>query len=142
MRPTDLARTPGHVLRRCQQRAQAIFDEVLGDHGLTQRQTALLLELARKPGASVQDLADATGSDRNTLGEVAARLVKRGLIRRRRAKDDARAYDLRITPAGLKLLESMAEGIAEVQRLILEPLPQKDRAAFLRYARIIAGLHR
>lgn len=142
MRQTDLSKTPGHLLRRCQQRAQAIFEEVLGEHGLTQRQTALLLELARRPGANVQDLADATGSDRNTLGEVAARLVQRRLIHRRRAKDDARAYDLRITPAGLKLLESMSDGIDEVQRRILEPLPKKDRAAFLRYARIVAGLRR
>jgi DNA-binding MarR family transcriptional regulator len=136
----SLSSTPGYLLRRCQQRAYEIFDEVLGAHGLTQRQTALLLQLSRQPGASVQDLADATGTDRNTLGEVTARLVRRGLIRRRRSRDDARAYDLRITEAGEQLLQRMAEGLAEVQRRILEPLPKKDRADFIRLARLIAGI--
>lgn len=138
----DLSRTPGHLLRRCHQRSREIFDEVLGVHGLTQRQTALLIELARRPGASIQDLADSTGIDRNTLGEVTSRLVKRGLIRRRRAPRDARAHELRITPAGTRLLAAMRDGLAEVQRRILAPLPKKDRAAFLRCARMIAGLPR
>ena len=140
MRHLDLSETPGHLLRRCQQRAYEIFHEVLGDYGLTQRQTALLIQLARQPGTSVQELADSTGTDRNTLGDVTARLVRRGLILRRRAKGDARAYDLRITPAGERLLADMADGMAEVQRRILEPVPKKDRAAFIRYARQIAGL--
>ena len=139
LRQIDLSATPGHLLRRCQQRAYEIFNEVLGAHGLTQRQTALLLQLARQPGASVQELTDSTGTDRNTLGDVAARLVRRGLIRRRRATDDARAYDLRITAAGEKLLEDMEAGLIEVQRRILEPVPKKERAVFIRHAQLIAG---
>lgn len=139
MHDIDLSATPGHLLRRCQQRACEIFNEELGAYGLTQRQTALLLQLSRQPGASVQELTDTTGTDRNTLGDVAARLVRRGLIRRRRARTDARAYDLRITAAGERLLEEMAAGLAEVQRRILEPVPRKERAAFIRHAQLIAG---
>jgi len=76
----DLRDTPGHLLRRCQQRSQEIFREVLGEFGLTQQQTALLLTLARSSTASIQDLSDSSGTDRNTLSEVTTRLIRRGLI--------------------------------------------------------------
>lgn len=137
----SLSDTPGHLIRRCQQRALQIFEEVLGDFGLTQPQAALLLELARHPGASVQTLADSTGTDRNTLADIIARLTRNGLIKRERAVSDARAYELKLSPAGTRLLKRMEPGLAEVQRRILAPLPAKERAAFVRYARLIADVH-
>ncbi|MCZ7562932.1 MAG: MarR family winged helix-turn-helix transcriptional regulator [Burkholderiales bacterium] len=134
----DLLETPGHLLRRCQQRAHEIFREMLGGFGLTQQQTALLIALARRSDASIQDLADVTGTDRNTLGDVVARLIDRGLLERRRAPADARAYELRVSASGAQLLRRMAPGLAEVQRRILAPLRPAERAAFVRMARSIA----
>ena len=134
----DLYETPGHLLRRCQQRSQDIFREVLGRFGLTQQQTALLLALARCPTASIQDLSDATGTDRNTLSDISSRLIRRGLIVRRRSPRDARAYELRISADGVRLLSRMAPGMADVQQRILEPLDDRERDAFIRMARSVA----
>jgi MarR family transcriptional regulator, lower aerobic nicotinate degradation pathway regulator len=134
----DLLETPGHLLRRCQQRSQEIFKEVLGEFGLTQQQTALLLTLARSPTASIQDLSDASGTDRNTLSDITSRLIRRGLIVRRRSPRDARAYELRITANGVRLLGRMAPGMARVQQQILEPLKEREREAFIRMARSVA----
>ena len=136
----DLFQTPGHLLRRCQQRSQEIFREILGEFGLTQQQTALLLTLAHCSPASIQNLSDATGTDRNTLSEVTSRLIGRGLIVRRRSPSDARAYELRITAKGVRLLSQMAPGIDMVQQRILEPLNQRERQTFVRIARSLAGI--
>ena len=136
----ELWETPGHLIRRCQQRSQAIFKEVLGPFGLTQRQTALLLGLAKRPDISSQQLADLTGTDRNTLSDVAKRLQKRGLLERRRSRHDVRAYDLRLSASGARLLDHMAPGIAEVQERLLEPLQEDEREAFVRMARTVARL--
>ncbi len=136
----ELFETPGHLLRRCQQRSQDIFRQALGQFGLTQQQTALLLALSRHSTASIQDLSDSTGSDRNTLSDITARLIDRGLIVRRRSPHDARAYQLRISASGVRLLKRMAPGMAAVQERILEPLDASDREAFIRMARTIAGI--
>lgn len=134
----ELYETPGHLLRRCQQRSQDIFREVLGRFGLTQQQTALLLALARCSTASIQDLSDSTGTDRNTLSDITSRLIRRGLIVRRRSPRDARAYELRISARGVRLLGEMAPGMARVQQQILEPLNVSERDAFIRMARSVA----
>lgn len=138
--PLDLSHAPGQLLRRCHQRSQEIFNDVLGAYGLTRQQTALMASLSRHPGASVQELADSSGVDRNTLTGVAARLIERKLVTRKKSTRDARAYDLRLTASGRALLAEVAPGVAEVQRRILEPLPEADRAIFIAYARILAGL--
>ncbi len=138
----ELFETPGHLLRRCQQRSQEIFREILGDYGLTQQQTALLLSLARCKSASIQDLADATGSDRNTLSDIISRLIERGLMMRRRSPRDARAYELRISASGVRLLDRMAPGLATVQERILEPLADGERDAFISMARSVACIDR
>lgn len=132
--------TPGHLLRRCQQRSQDLFRKELGAFGLTQQQTAVLITLANCSGVSIQDLADLSGSDRNTLSAVTGRLISRGLIARRRSRRDARAYELRITAAGLQLLRSMEPGIARVQQQILAPLPAAEREQFVAMIRRIAAI--
>lgn len=136
----DLANAPGHLLRRCHQRSHELYNEVTAGFGLTRQQFALLLALLQQPGASVQELADFTGTDRNTLGGIVSRLEGKKLIDRRRSGRDARAYELQITPAGVALLGEMEEAVAIVGERILEPLDPEEREAFLRYARKLAGL--
>src|SRR5256885_9575222 len=73
-----LDEAPGHLLRRCQQRAVEIFAQEIGRARLTPRQFALLLTLARRPGISQTELVAETSIDRSTLGEMIDRLVRRG----------------------------------------------------------------
>ncbi|WBX84278.1 MarR family winged helix-turn-helix transcriptional regulator [Sphingosinicella microcystinivorans] len=136
----DLAFTAGHLLRRCHQRSHELFNETMAAFGLTRQQTALLIALLRQPGASVQELADITGTDRNTLGGIITRLVAKGLVDQRRSERDARAYELEISPQGLAMLRDMEAGVKLVQEQILAPLDPKERAAFIGYARKLAGL--
>ncbi|WP_374598478.1 MarR family winged helix-turn-helix transcriptional regulator [Sphingosinicella sp.] len=136
----DLAFSAGHLLRRCHQRSHELFNETMAPFGLTRQQTALLITLLREPGTSVQELADITGTDRNTLGGIITRLVSKGLVDQRRSERDARAYELEISPQGLALLHDMEAGVKQVQEQILAPLDAEERATFIRYARKLAGL--
>ncbi|PZU51240.1 MAG: MarR family transcriptional regulator [Sphingomonas sp.] len=136
----DLGSAPGHLLRRCHQRSHELYNEVTADYGLTRQQFALLLSLLRSPGASVQELADATGTDRNTLAGITARLVGKKLIHRRRSAQDARAYELHISESGVALLREMEAGILLVQEKILAPLAPEERAEFVRLAAKVSGL--
>ncbi len=136
----DLSSAPGHLLRRCHQRSHELYNQVTGGFGLTRQQFSLLLALLQHPGASVQELADRTGTDRNTLGGIVTRLKAKKLIDRQRSERDARAYELRITNAGIDLLREMEPSIQTVGQRILEPLAPDEREAFLKAARKLAGL--
>ncbi len=136
----DLSFSAGHLLRRCHQRSHELFNDTMAAFGLTRQQTALLIALLRQPGASVQELADITGTDRNTLGGIITRLVSKGLVVQQRSERDARAYELEISHQGLAMLRDMEAGVKLVQEQILAPLDPDERAIFIGYARKLAGL--
>ena len=137
---SELMTWPGHLLRRCHQRSLEIFNDVVGEYGVTRQQTAVLIALDRTPGATQQGLSDASGFDRNTLAEILRRLTAKDLIVRRRSDRDSRAYEISLTDAGRKLLKELLPRSVEVQRRIVEPLPPELRDAFIKSMRIIVGL--
>jgi DNA-binding MarR family transcriptional regulator len=129
---------PGYLIRRCQQRAVEIFAQELGRTRLTPRQFALLLTLARRPGISQTELVAETSIDRSTLGEMIDRLVRRGLVRRRRSGKDQRANMVAILPAGIALLRECLPAIDRSQARIMMPLPPETRERFLDALRLMA----
>src|SRR5262245_41707252 len=132
-----LIEAPGHLLRRVQQRAVELFVEEVGA-SLTPRQFAILIAIAQNPGLTQTDLVSATGVDRSTVGDMVTRLVRRGLIRRRRSGRDQRANTLAILPQGLQALRNALPGVERTQRRILEPVPAAAREAFIEALRAIA----
>lgn len=135
-----LIQAPGHLLRRCHQRSHELYNEVTSEFGLTRQQFALMVALLQNPGASVQELADLTGVDRNTLGGIVGRLLDKKLISRRRSSSDARAYEVQIRPVGIELLRAMEDSIAEVQKRIMAPLSPAEERAFILLAQKLIGL--
>jgi DNA-binding MarR family transcriptional regulator len=104
---------------------------------VTPRQFALLLTLARRPGISQTELVAETSIDRSTLGEMIDRLVRRGLVRRRRNGRDQRANTVAILPAGLTLLRQCLPAIDRSQARIMMPLPPEMRQSFLEAMRMM-----
>jgi DNA-binding MarR family transcriptional regulator len=133
----DLIEAPGHLLRRCQQRAVEIFVEEVGP-GLTPRQFAILVAIAQRPGLTQTELVTSTGVDRSTVGDMVTRLVRRGFIRRRRSGRDQRANTLVVLPAGVQAVRKALPAVERTQQRILEPLPPAARAAFVVALRAIA----
>jgi DNA-binding MarR family transcriptional regulator len=134
----NLTDAPGHLLRRCQQRAVEIFAEEVGP-GLTPRQFAILVAISQDPGLTQTDLVDATGIDRSTVGDMVTRLMRRGLIRRRRSGRDQRANSLVLLPAGMQALRRAFPGVERAQLRILEPVPEAARPDFIAALRAIAS---
>ena len=99
-----------------------LFVTELGDADLTARQLAVLTTVAENEGLSQTDIVDRTGIDRSTLADIVRRLTKKGLLQRRRTKDDARAYAVKLTDQGQRLLRSVTPLAEKVDQRILQAM--------------------
>jgi DNA-binding MarR family transcriptional regulator len=125
-----LNRSPIHLLHRAGQCAAEIFHKELpGD--LTPRQLAVLVTVAQNEGLSQTGLVERTGIDRSTLADVARRLTKRGLLQRRRTKEDARAYAVKLTDEGRRVLRLAEPSGKRVDARVLNALPSGHREEFI-----------
>lgn len=71
---------------------------------LTVQQFAVLEHLARLVGPSQTALTELTHIDRSTMADIVRRLCKKGLIERRRSKQDTRRNILQLTTKGREML--------------------------------------
>lgn len=127
----QLERSATHLIHRAGQRATDIFQAEARDSGLTPRQFAVLMTIADEEGLTQTDLVDRTGIDRSTLADIVARLLGRGLIQRKRAKEDGRAYAIKLTSQGWKGLRDAEPGAAATDSRLLAVLPPAKRQEFL-----------
>lgn len=135
----ELIDAPGHLLRRNHQRSYEIFSQIVGSD-VTRQQIALLITLAKNPGASQNLVVGATGFDKSTLKEMLGRMIERGWVERSRDPADSRCWNMYITDPGRALLEERIAKVAAVQSAILAPLPPELRPVFVRCLRILLGL--
>ncbi|WP_244500268.1 MarR family winged helix-turn-helix transcriptional regulator [Methyloceanibacter superfactus] len=133
-----LNRSAAHLLHRAGQRAADIFADEAGANALTPRQYAVLLVVSNEEGLTQTQLVDRTGIDRSTLADIVARLLSRGLIQRRRAKDDGRAYAVRLSAQGAKALRDAQPSAAAADSRLLANLPPAKRQDFLETLILIA----
>ena len=126
-----LNRSPVHLLHRAGQCAGDIFHGEMQEADLTPRQFAVLLTVANNEGLSQTGLVERTGVDRSTLADIVRRLLKKGLLQRRRTREDARAYSVKLTEEGRKVVKSTDPVARRVDDRILDALPPKQREQFL-----------
>jgi DNA-binding MarR family transcriptional regulator len=74
--------------------------------GLSAAQLFVLDSLAKQPASSLAELAERTLTDQSSVSTVVTKLVARRLVTRKRAPDDRRRAELRVTAAGAKLARS------------------------------------
>lgn len=135
----DLMNAPGHLLRRNHQRSYEIFTRWVGDD-VTRQQMALMIALAKHPGASQRDLVDATGIDKSTLKEMLGRMVAKGWVNRKRDPNDSRAWTMVATRMGEEIIADRLDAVDAAQKEIVAPLPDEYRAIFIKSLRILVGL--
>ncbi|HUU66337.1 MAG TPA: MarR family transcriptional regulator [Methyloceanibacter sp.] len=126
-----LNRSAAHLLHQAGQRAADIFADEAGAGGLTPRQYAVLAVVSDEEGLTQTELVDRTGIDRSTLADIVARLLSRGLIQRRRAKDDGRAYAIKLSAQGTKALREAQPGATAADLRLMASLPPAKRQDFI-----------
>lgn len=129
-----------HLLHRAQQAADEAFASAFAETGLTPRQLAVLVVVDEREGTNQVGLVDATGIDRSTTADLVRRLLKKGLIARRRARHDARSNVLRLTEEGRASLAVLKARATEVDAMLLTMLADGQRERFLESLRRIASM--
>ncbi len=129
---SHLNKSPVHLLHRIEQYASDVFLEEMKETSLTPRQFAVLLTISEYEGLSQTGLVDQTGIDRSTLADIIRRMLKKGLVSRKRTKDDARAYSVNLTVKGKEALSIAVPASLSADDKILKTLPDSDREDFLK----------
>ena len=134
---------PGHLARRFQQIAVAVFlSEVEGaGFDLTPVQYAALAAVRQTPGIDQVTLAGLIAYDRTTITGVVDRLVQKGLLVRQESSRDRRARELRITNEGLQTLRRITPAVEAAQQIMLRGLTEREARELMRLLRkaIAAG---
>ncbi len=124
---------PGHLIRRCQQIAVALFIEEASANGfdITPVQYAALVAIEENPGVEATTLSALIAFDRSTLADVIERLVGKGLVARTPDAQDRRVKRLSVTPEGARVAAAIEPVVERAQARILAPLAPADRKRFL-----------
>lgn len=131
----DIDSQPGHNIRRLHQISVAIFLQESDAFGVTPVQYAALQSVGNQPNLDQRTLARSIGLDTSTVAGVVDRLEARGLLARNASPEDRRVRLLSLTDAGRQLLIDIVPAMLKAQRLMLEPLPEKEQAEFMRMLR-------
>jgi DNA-binding MarR family transcriptional regulator len=119
------------VLRTCE-------DQKFAEYGLTTEQFAVLsiMKLLGDP-IRVTDLARGLERSTNSVSMIADRMVKAGLITRKRDRGDRRVVYLSITSKGENALKPATLAGWNLIREILSPLSDEDKRAFINLHEIV-----
>lgn len=122
---------PGHLIRRLNQIAAALFAQETDGRDLTSVQYAALHMIEQLPGIDQVSLSDMIAFDKTTIVKVLDRLVDKGLVTRTRSATDRRVNHLQATPAGSHLLKDMHPLLDRSDKRILAPLDATEQAVFM-----------
>lgn len=128
----DYQSAPGHLIRRAQQIAVALFVEETHAFDITPIQFAMLSELAQADSIDQVTLAARVAVDVATLGQVARRLEERKLIERQNDSQDQRRKLLAVTARGRQTLEQLNTAVTNAQTRIMAPLTAREQVTFSR----------
>jgi DNA-binding MarR family transcriptional regulator len=106
---------------------------------VTLAQYRVLVELAARGPQRLVELAAALGVDPSTATRMCDRLVRKGLVSRRRASADRRSVRVALAPSGRDVVADVTRRRRAELGTVLARLPQDDRIAVLAALRAFAG---
>ena len=117
----------GYQLRLAQIAIFRDFSSTLGELDITPGLFGVLVIIEANAGLTQNALAKATHLDRSTVVTVIDKLEQRGLVERRAAVPDRRAYALVLTSAGTKLLKSLKTLVREHEKRLCKNFTSQER---------------
>jgi DNA-binding MarR family transcriptional regulator len=134
-----LATWIGFNLRMAQETAFHAFSRRSQEVGESPGRFATLTLIGRNPGISQTELSQAAGRDKSSLTPVVEDLVRRGMVERKRMRDDRRAYRLNLTAAGKKTLTQLTRCARRHERNLDAVIGLRDRKRFIQILKKIAA---
>jgi DNA-binding MarR family transcriptional regulator len=128
-----------HLLHRVHQCAGELFQSHMNGLDVTTTQYTVLVAAQEKDGLSQQDIINATGIDRSTVSQVVQLLIRKGLLKRRRTRHDARAYSVSLTDAGRDVLKASEPIVGRIEEVLVEALPAARAKVFVANLRTIVA---
>lgn len=125
------------ALRRIVRFLRLADREVEAACDISAAQLFVLHMLVDEPAASVSELAQRTLTDQSSVSTVVARLVARGLVKRTPSRTDRRRAQLRITPAGARMVQRAPRVPQALMIAAIREMPPGRRAEL---ARALEGL--
>jgi MarR family transcriptional regulator, lower aerobic nicotinate degradation pathway regulator len=132
---------PGFLARRLQQIGVSIFLEETKDYDITPLQYGVMAAVRATPGIDQIGVCNEVGLDRTTVVGIIDRLERKGLMVRAADPNDRRVRLLSLTQAGQQRMADMRAATDRVQRRLLEPLGEKERATFIAYLKQVVEHH-
>lgn len=124
------------TVHRTQQVLDYAYSLELNPLGITPRQYILMEAIAERGTCSQTELVEATGIDRSTVSDVSTRLMRMGMIRRKRSTADSRRYNVSLTAEGEVTLKRARRAIADIETRIPAPLHTTLLSALNRIPRL------
>ncbi|WP_420844152.1 MarR family winged helix-turn-helix transcriptional regulator [Hyphomicrobium sulfonivorans] len=128
-----------HLLHRVHQCAGELFQQHMDGIDITTTQYTVLRAASQKDGLSQQDIINATGIDRSTVSQVVQLLTRKGLLKRKRTRHDARAYAISLTEAGRDVLKKSEPIMGRIEQELVAALPATRAKTFVSNLRAIVA---
>ncbi|RUP11067.1 MarR family transcriptional regulator [Hyphomicrobium sp.] len=138
---TNPQRSVIHLLRRVDQCAAQLYTTESADNDLTLRQLAILTAISRQENLSQTDLVAITGIDRSTVAGIVSRLLRKGLLERKRSPLDGRAYCVRLSKRGQKAVSGADRLYSRVEKKLLASVPAAEASKFVSTLKTILSAH-
>lgn len=115
-----------YLIARVGSLMELTFEPELKKIGLTMDMWRVLMVLHFNGSLSLVDLSRITGIGTSTLSRLVGRMVDRGLLSRRRSKEDTRAVDVRLRRAGTAIFHELWPLASTIERETSSLFPDTD----------------
>lgn len=125
-----LTQTYGFLLGKVLQRMESKFGDSLSPFSIDTRQYGILLFIRENPYSSQKIIGEKLLIDRTTMVNHIDHLETLGCVERTKNPNDRRAYNLKITKKGNKVLNSCWEFLMNTESEVLYSLNEREKQLF------------
>jgi DNA-binding MarR family transcriptional regulator len=107
---------------------------------VTPQQAEALQAIAERGALTISTLALLLGIDPSTASRNLAGLERGGYVQRKRGMEDGRLTDVRLTPRGRRIAETVSTDWSQAYATLLERVPRGNRQRVAEALETLAGL--
>jgi len=104
--------------------------------GVSTTQCFMIVEIGRKPGLSVKELAEILRMDKSGVSRAVEELVQKGFVERNPSKEDRRYVVLTLLPKGQERFEKIEHDMYIKYKEVLEQIPEEKREQVIESLRL------